>query len=41
MGLKEIGCGLDSAGSEKGPVMVSCEHGNEIGCYVTGDEFLI
>jgi hypothetical protein len=22
-------CGLDSSGSEEGPVAVSCEHGNE------------
>jgi hypothetical protein len=27
--LKKIGCGLDSAGLGKGPVVGSCEHSNE------------
>jgi hypothetical protein len=30
MGLEEIGCGLDSSCSGKGPVAGSFEHGNEL-----------
>jgi hypothetical protein len=29
MNLKEIGCGMNSNGSGQGPVVSSCEHGNE------------
>jgi hypothetical protein len=33
-------CGLDSSGSEQGPVAGSCEHGNEPSGSVKVGEFL-
>jgi len=33
-------CGLDSSGSEWGPVAGSCEHGNEASGYIKGGEIL-
>jgi hypothetical protein len=33
-------CGLDSCGSEYGPVAGSCEHGNEHSASIKGGEFL-
>jgi hypothetical protein len=30
------GCGLDSSGSEQGPVVGSCERGNEPSCFING-----
>jgi hypothetical protein len=33
-------CGLDSSGSEQGPTVGSCEHGNEPSGSVKGGEFL-
>jgi hypothetical protein len=41
MDLREIGwsCGLDSSGSEKGPVAGSCEHVNESSGCITYWEF--
>jgi len=34
------GCGLDSCGSVQGPVVGSCEHGNEPLGSIEGGEFL-
>jgi hypothetical protein len=34
------GCGLDSTGSGRGPVMGSCEHSNEPPVFIKGGEFL-
>jgi hypothetical protein len=33
-------CGVDSSGSEYGPVASCCEHGNEPAGYIKGGEFL-
>jgi hypothetical protein len=33
-------CGLDACGSGKGPVVDSCEHGNELSGSIKGGEFL-
>jgi len=33
-------CGLDSAGSEYGPMAGSCEHDNETSASMKGGEFL-
>jgi hypothetical protein len=43
MNLREIGWegGLCSSGSGQGPVVVSCEHGNELLGSMKGGEFLI
>jgi hypothetical protein len=37
MDRKETGCGLDSSGSEYGPVAGSCEHGNEPAVSISGE----
>jgi hypothetical protein len=33
-------CGLDESGSRQGPVVSSCEHGNEPSGSIKGGEFL-
>jgi hypothetical protein len=33
-------CGLDSSGSGHGPMVGSCEHGNELPSSIKGGEFL-
>jgi hypothetical protein len=33
-------CGLDSSGSEHGPMASSCEHGNKASGSIKGEEFL-
>jgi hypothetical protein len=38
--IRETGCGLDSSGSEWGPVTGSCEHDNEPLGSIKGKEFL-
>jgi hypothetical protein len=35
-----VGCGLDSCGSEYGPVVGTCEHGNESSTAIKDWEFL-
>jgi hypothetical protein len=40
MDCKEIGCGLNSSGSEHSPDTGSCEHGNELLVSVKCGEFL-
>jgi hypothetical protein len=34
------GCGLDGCGSGLGPVVISCEHGNEPSSSIKPGEFL-
>jgi hypothetical protein len=40
MGNGVGGCGLDSSGSESGPVTGSCEHSNGSLGFIRGSEFL-
>jgi hypothetical protein len=40
IGNKAWVCGLDSAGSEYGPMAGSCEHDNETSASMKGGEFL-